>query len=499
MKKTVLVIGAGIAGLSTGCYGQMNGYDTRIFEMHDKPGGLCTSWTRKGYTIDGCLDFLVGSAPGLGFYRIWEELGAVQERRFIDSEEFARVEARDGKVLILYTDVDRLEQHLKELSPQDSAAIREFTHLIRVCARNDMPVDKAPELLSAFDGIKTLIQAAPFIRVYSKWKRTTIRDFAQKFSDPFLREAFSALAGNMPDFTVIGLAMPLAWMHQKSAGYAVGGSLEFAKSIEHRYLDLGGEVHYQAPVSEILVEDDRAIGVRLTDGTTHHADVVISAADGHATIFDMLGGKYVDSKVRGYYDELPLFPPLVQAAFGVARSYEGLPSSVMYLLDEPLTIGSLEQTQLTVELYNSDPTMAPPGKTVVKVTFYADYSYWQNLSHDHERYEKEKAGIAEVVTRLLDQRYPGFAESVEVTDIATPITWERYTGNWKASFEGWLMTDKTMPPFRMSKTLPGLKDFYMAGQWVEPGGGLPSAAMSGRNVMQLLCKRDKKPFLTQIP
>ena len=171
----------------------------------------------------------------------------------------------------------------------------------------------------------------------------------------------------------------------------------------------------------------------------------------------------------------------------------------MYLLDEPLTIGSLEQTQLSVELYNSDPTMAPPGRTVVKVTFYADYSYWQNLSHDHERYEKEKAGIAEVVTLLLDQRYPGFAESVEVTDIATPMTWERYTGNWKASFEGWLMTGKTMPPFRMSKTLPGLKDFYMAGQWVEPGGGLPSAAMSGRNVTQLLCKRDKKPFVTQIP
>ena len=73
-------------------------------------------------------------------------------------------------------------------------------------------------------------------------------------------------------------------------------------------------------------------------------------------------------------------------------------------------------------------------------------------------------------------------------DVATPVTWERYTGNWQGSMEGWLMTRKTFPPFRMSKTLPGLKSFYMAGQWVEPGGGVPTAAMSGRNVIQIICK-----------
>ena len=83
-------------------------------------------------------------------------------------------------------------------------------------------------------------------------------------------------------------------------------------------------------------------------------------------------------------------------------------------------------------------------------------------------------------------------------DVATPITWERYTGNWRASFEGWLTTTKTFG-MRMGKTLPGLKNFYMAGQWVEPGGGVPSAAISGRNVIQIICKQDKKPFATNIP
>lgn len=61
MGSSVIIIGAGIAGLSTGCYARMNGYDTKIFERHDQPRGLCTAWDRKGYTMDGCLSWLVGS------------------------------------------------------------------------------------------------------------------------------------------------------------------------------------------------------------------------------------------------------------------------------------------------------------------------------------------------------------------------------------------------------------------------------------------------------
>jgi phytoene dehydrogenase-like protein len=90
MSKSIIVIGAGIAGLSAGCYGQMNGYKTQIFELHDKPGGLCTSWKRKGYTFDGCIHWLVGSKAGSSFNRIWQELGAVQGRQMVDHEEFVR-------------------------------------------------------------------------------------------------------------------------------------------------------------------------------------------------------------------------------------------------------------------------------------------------------------------------------------------------------------------------------------------------------------------------
>jgi phytoene dehydrogenase-like protein len=82
-EKLIIIIGAGLAGLSAGCYAPMNGYRTRIFEMHDIPGGLCTSWRRKRYTFDGCIHYLTGSRFGT-YHRIFEELGAVQGRRMVD-------------------------------------------------------------------------------------------------------------------------------------------------------------------------------------------------------------------------------------------------------------------------------------------------------------------------------------------------------------------------------------------------------------------------------
>ncbi|MCI2424903.1 NAD(P)-binding protein [Candidatus Acetothermia bacterium] len=142
MQKSIIIIGAGIAGLSAGCYGQMNGYRTQVFEMHDKPGGLCTAWTRKGYTIDSCIHWLVGSSPADNFYRIWEELGAVQGRRMVDHDEFMRIEGANGKVFIVYTDVDHLEQHMKELAPADKKVVEEFIEGIRACTRVDLPIEK---------------------------------------------------------------------------------------------------------------------------------------------------------------------------------------------------------------------------------------------------------------------------------------------------------------------------------------------------------------------
>lgn len=81
-------------------------------------------------------------------------------------------------------------------------------------------------------------------------------------------------------------------------------------------------------------------------------------------------------------------------------------------------------------------------------------------------------------------------------DVATPATIVRYTHNWHGSAQGWYPPGDILSGAPLPKELPGLGNFYMIGQWVEPGGGLPPAALSGRNVAQIICKRDGKKLTT---
>ena len=118
MAETILIIGAGIAGLATGCYAQMNGYRSQIFEMHTVPGGVCTSWTRSGYTFDGCIHHLAGTKPSSMLYHVWKELGAMP-RPMVYPEELVSIEAPDGQRVTLYYDTDRLEGHLRSVAADD--------------------------------------------------------------------------------------------------------------------------------------------------------------------------------------------------------------------------------------------------------------------------------------------------------------------------------------------------------------------------------------------
>lgn len=116
-------------------------------------------------------------------------------------------------------------------------------------------------------------------------------------------------------------------------------------------------------------------------------------------------------------------------------------------------------------------------------------------------YDTEQDQVAEIVIDFLEGVYPGLKSQIEMVDVATPLSYERYTGNWRGSSSGWLLTKETMllNLLGVKKTLPGLRNFYMAGHWVEPGGMVPVAAMSGRNVVQMICHSDGRPFVTRKP
>lgn len=479
--KKVVIIGGGIAGLCTGVYLKKQGFDTEILEMHTAPGGLATAWTRGGYTFENCVHWLVGSKEGGSLNALWKEVFDIGRIRFHEDPIYLVME-RGDETITIFRDPDRLEPELLAKAPEDAPAIREFTRLVRKFKRLRFPEgDSLPANLWA------MVRMVPYLPALAKYGKLTMGDFSERFKNPLLKGFFSS---GTKDLTVVAIIFSLAWMASGNAGYPLGGSPRLIGLIEEAYRNLGGRIRFKARVERVLAEGGRAKGVKLAAGETVAADIVVSAADGHATIFDMLEGKFVGDKIRRAYETYKPFPSYVQVSLGVGADLAAEPGFLSVFLTEAIEVDpQTRESWLSFRVFNFDPAFSPPGKTAV-VAFIAtdNYEYWQHLREtDRARYEAEKMRVADEVRRVFEKRFPQARGTIEVVDVATPSTVIRYTGNWRGSMEGWLLTPATgfkgLPP-----VLPGLEGFYMAGQWTSPGGGLPAGLMTGRAVSRRICK-----------
>jgi len=500
MKK-VIIIGAGISGLSAGCYAAMNGYEVRIVEAHSLPGGLCTTWMRKGYHIDGSCHSLVGSGPASSNHKIWRELGAIQGRRFVDYESFAGMTALDGREFRLYTDIDRLERHMKELSPADAAPTEQFCRFVRRFADFNVPVGKPAELMGFLDGMKMMLGFLPFMKLFGELGSLTLESFAARFKDPLLRDGIRNANYGAPGL-LMAIVMPLAWMSRKDGGYPIGGSLSLARAIEARFTSLGGTVRYDARVTKVLERNGRATGVWLEDGTEMEADCVIAACDMKSTLMNLLDGSRINPVHKELLDSGTLIGPVTQVAIGADLDLSGSPAAQLeaFQLPNPISIGGRTVEWFNFKHYAYDPDMAPRGKSVLLSMFLCDWPYWEKLKGDPAAYKAEKERTAEACIGALETRFPGIRAKVEMIDVATPLTYERFTGNWKGTHMTWQPSEEFQRrhPF-IPKTVPGLDGFYLASMWTNAPGGLSGAAEVGRGVIQILCARDRKWFVTSIP
>jgi phytoene dehydrogenase-like protein len=491
MKK-IIIIGGGIAGLSAGCYARMNGYETHIYEMHNLPGGLCTCWKKGGYTSDLCIHWLQGTSPNSDFHKIWQELGALDGKKIYYKEMTSKLFLKD-QTINFYNDPDRLASYFKEIAPEDSDAIDEFADSLRMSYQmSDMPLTKPKELFTVIDKIKMIKSFIPFIKFFKKYGEITIDEFANKFQNPILQRAIKALKVENPMDIFFSVLFLLA---NKDNGAPEGGSLNLAKRIEQRYISLGGKIHYRTKVSKILVEKNNAVGIQLEDGKEVKADIVISAADGYSTIFKMLDGKFTNKKIRNLYENEPVFPSHLRVTIGVNMDLSADPNlnnSIYYIheLDSPIIIDGEKKQFMYLQNYAYDPTFAPSGKSILVVSFMSKYDYWEELYQDKEKYVQEKKHVEKIVISTLEKILPGIKEKIEIVDVSTPITINRYTNNRKGVYMGFLNVF-----LNISKTLPKLKNFFMVGQWVG-GVGVSGAAQSGRECMEIICSKDKKSFIT---
>ncbi|MGP4002414.1 phytoene desaturase family protein [Streptomyces sp. 8N706] len=529
----MIIIGAGLGGLSTGCYAQMNGYRTRIFEMHDIPGGCCTAWDRGDFTLDCCISWLLGSGPGNEMHRIWLELGALQGKQMRHFDVFNIVRGGDGRAVHFYSDPDRLQEHLLGLSPADAGHIRDFCNGLRKFRKclAVYPFLKPVGLMGTFERWRMLASFVPYVNVIRRSLSVLMTDYSSKFKDPLLREAFNfILYEKHPAFPVLPFYFQLASHANLSAGVPEGGSLGLSRSIEQRYRRLGGEVTYNAKVEEVLVEDDRAVGVRLSDGREFHADIVVSACDGHTTMMKFLKGRYLDVKYRHLYTRTikepgMVFPGYVTLFLGLKRPFpEGDPCTTYLLTDaEAAGLTGIRHPSINVQFRNLHyPELSPQETTVVYATYFCDIAPWRALNQGPEQasrlrrgeelhtlpvrrgrdYYTAKRRVRNVLTRFLDARFPGMADAIAVRDVSSPLTQVRYTGNYDGTVLGWqpfVESGETLEALvkKHGPGLPGLENFYLSGVWATTGG-LIRAAAAGRHVMQFICRDDGRTFTAGI-
>jgi phytoene dehydrogenase-like protein len=493
MMKTpgkIAIIGAGIAGLCAAVYARKCGYEVEVLEQHDAAGGLATSWRRGDYTFETCLQWLLGSKPNGMLHAQWREVFDIDALSFVNPDEYARVETECGESLSIYADVDRMEAELLKRAPQDALEIRRLASVIRRLAKVELPdpSERWPRTLLR------LIRTLPSLPLLRWWSGLSIEEYGQRFTHPLLRSFFGG--GETAVLSALALVFSLAWMNERNAGYPIGGSQAVIRSIVAEFQRLGGRLRLNAAAEKILVERDAAVGVQLTNGEIITADWVISAADGHATIYDLLGGRYADAATAKTYGTLETFPSYVQVSLGVARDLSQQGGFVTRVLDTPITVDPATLlSQISFRFFHFDPTFAPPGKTAVTCFLPTrSFDFWIDLQqHDPTRYQAEKDRIAQAVIVVLEKGIADLRSAIDVVDVSTPATVIRYTRNWKGSSEGWLPTPSTGFK-RLRNTLPGLRKFLMVGQWVAPGGGLPSGLMTARHAVRQVCRRDRVPF-----
>ncbi|ARI51097.1 FAD-dependent oxidoreductase [Streptomyces sp. S8] len=500
----VIVVGAGVAGLSTGCYARMSGARTRIFEKHVLPGGCCTAWSRDGYLFDYCIEWLIGTAPGNDAHRVWRELGALDGKTVTNFELFNKVEDENGRSVTFYNDPDRLEAHLLALSPADAPLIRSFTRDLRRFIDIELyPFLTAPALRTVRERAATLRTVLPAFRLFWRTAATPMHVFADRFQDPLLRRAFRNIFFQDPEgFPLLPYLFNMAAAHHLNAGFPQGGSLGLSRSIENRYLSLGGEVTYRARTEKILVENDRAIGIELRNGRRYFAEHIVSACDGRTTVHHLLDGRYTSPRIDKLYHDLierpgTLFPAVVSAFVGLRGDFDpGEAHSTTHLLtdeDGRRLPGALQNSLVVQARSRYSDGFAPPGRSVLHCTYFSDYAYWKELrTRSRREYRGRKHEVADFVRTFLEHRHPGINDRIDLVDIASPATTHRYTGNhngsilaWKAFSDADDVAARLVGKDRMR--LPGLSGFSMAGQWVGMGG-LIRAASTGRFAVQYLCR-----------
>lgn len=493
MKK-VVIVGAGISGMTAGIYLQKAGFETEIYEKNAVPGGQCTGWKREGYMIDNCIHWLTGTKEGSGLHELWKEVGALGDGiEVYEKEKFFSTEL-NGETLTLWRDKERTRKELLALSPEDAEEINQLMDMVASAESMQVPVEKPFDKMSILDYVKMGMSMAEMGKVMKLYGGMDITELAARFQHPLIRRAIVDYMP--PGYQAYAFVVSYATVTAGNGDIPKGGSLAMALRMAKRYQELGGKLYLNAPVEKVIVTGKKAEGILLSSGgedesdlqkRTVKADYVICAGDANHTFTKLLDSKYMPGDLRKLFADRKSYPVMTafQVAFAVDGKLEEFKETNIFSC-KPLMVGTSMAERMSVCNYSYEPSFAPEGHTVLQTMFTQnedDYEYWMELVKEKEAYQRKKEELSKEITDRLIERFPQLTGKVKVIDVWTPVTYHRYCNSFHGAYMGFIVT-KNAKNKTVAGKMKGLSNVFIASQWLMGPGGLPTAASMGKFAAQ---------------
>ena len=469
--RAVAVIGGGMAGLTAAAYLSRAGFSVTVYEQHTAPGGYVSSFRRGGFTFPaGPTSF---GSNGI-IFPILEELGLKDRLRFIEAKHQISWGSHD----VMLDTHNQTERLLAERFPDEKKALRRYFRWVKIgsSAFHDM---LESGMMFGQGALKSMLRLGCMHPLFL-WAallacRHTNRSLHDRlFKNPLLKQMLNQLGYPvMTGKNTLGM-----WAsYYKDAWVPEGGMQVLADLLAQNVRDLGGRICLGERIRKIAAEDGQAKGVELQDGRFIPADWVVSAMDFSRTCLELIGSNSLPASTKEKLERARPSESIFSLLLGMDGSAEISAALKRFQGSHAFfTCADGKYIQLVL-LSKDDPSAAPEGKHALFVGMLSPFEDWESLKEDRAAYLLRKEEAAEELIARAEEFLPGLRAGILIREAASPLTYERYTGNWKGSTAGWSWNPKEAPHFKFDEDLP-LKRFYPVGHYVHNPGGVPTAMIT---------------------
>ncbi|OGP81679.1 MAG: hypothetical protein A2Z08_09560 [Deltaproteobacteria bacterium RBG_16_54_11] len=498
----VVIIGAGMGGLSCGTLLAKKGLRVLICEQSSKPGGYCVNFKRHGFTFTPAVHYLNEFGPQGQMEEAFQLLGLPPEIEFCPQDPQRRIITPYFQ-LTLSTDIDRFEGDLSRLFPKERlsihAYIEEWKRLVKII--EDLPL-RSLEVISLKEKFhllyKGMLKGPQIFRYRGKTAEEVLNSF---FKDPLLKYllSFGARKGS----SILTCASPIMWAIKGNFYYIKDKGVEALPQLFLRqYKAYGGEISFNALVKKIVIEKGQAQGVQIEGGEEIQSGYVISNGDSHATFHSLIGYDLLPDRFVRELQKKEISAPTFTLYAGVdldlaQMGFDGAlvhyyPAMSKNPWEEKGVEGfDIEKEKMAIRMDSiKNPMLAPRGKHTVAIAAFTPYALFTDGAKISPRYAEIKEEIAQKIMGVTEKVISGLSSHAMVRHASTPLTYERETLNMHGATMGWYLSAKEFSRIRSQKT--PIAHLYQAGHWTFPGGGIPMVILSGINAAKLVFKSMKK-------